>query len=85
MTNFPDIQLDEPFIAQKEYSSNIVDVVQIDDNVSMKRLAVFCQLGSNPSFKYYITVMSGDAYTVNWTNEDITNAVKAFFASNSGA
>jgi hypothetical protein len=47
----------------------------------MKRLAVFCQLGTNPSFKYWVMVMQGDNYTVDWTNEDIVNAIQAFFAT----
>jgi hypothetical protein len=26
-------------------------------------------------------VMQGDNYTVDWTNEDIVNAIQAFFAT----
>lgn len=81
MPAFPDVQLDAPFVAQQEYSADVVDVIQIDDNVAMKRLNVFCQLGTNPSFKYWVPVMSGDSYTVDWTNEDITNAIKAYFST----
>jgi hypothetical protein len=80
MADFPDVQLAAPYVAQQEYSADVVDVLQIDDNVAMKRLAVFCQLGTNPSFKYWVTVMQGDNYTVDWTNEDIVNAIQAFFA-----
>jgi hypothetical protein len=79
MPSFPDVQLATPYVAQQEYSSDVVDVIQIDDNVAMKRLSVFCQLGENPSFKYWVTVMQGDDYTVDWTNQDIEEAVKSFF------
>jgi hypothetical protein len=81
MPAFPDVQLDAPFVAQQEYSADVVDVIQIDDNVAMKRLNVFCQLGANPSFKYWVPVMSGDNYTVDWTNDDIINAIKAYFST----
>lgn len=82
MSTFPDVQLNAPFVAQQEYSADVVDVIQIDDNVANKRLAVFCQLGSDPSFKYWVVVMQGDSYTVNWTNDDIINAIKNFFNNN---
>lgn len=80
-TDFPEVILIEPYIAQHEYKSNVVDVVQIDDNVNTRNLRVLTQLGSNPSFKYWITVMSGDNYTVDWTNDDIVTAIDAFFVN----
>lgn len=79
MAAFPDVTLATPFIAQTEYKSDFVDVLQIDDNVEGKTLRAFCQLGENPSFKYWVEVMSGDNYTVDWTNQDVENAIKAFF------
>jgi len=81
MAAFPDVILPAPYIAQTEFSSDFVDVLQIDDNVQGKSLRAFCQLGANPSFKYWITVMSGDDYTVDWTNEDVSNAILAYFAT----
>ena len=81
MAAFPDVTLPEPYVAQTAYSSNIVDVLQIEDDVQGKSLRAFCQLGDNPSFKYWITVMSGDDYTVDWTNEDVENAILAYFAA----
>lgn len=81
MAAFPDVQLSAPFIAQTEYSSDTVDVLQIDDNTVNKTLRAFCQLGTDPSFKYWVTVMSGDDYTVDWTNQDVTDAIEAFFTN----
>jgi hypothetical protein len=80
-TEFPDVTLAVPYIAQTEYSSDLVDVIQIDDNVTARNLRVFVQLGADPSFKYWITVASGDDYTVDWTNEQITAAITAFFVN----
>lgn len=77
---FPDITLSADYVAQTEYKSNAVQIIQIDDNTGGKNLRTFVQLGDNPSFKYWITVMSGDDYTVDWTNDQVTAAVKAFFA-----
>jgi hypothetical protein len=79
--DFPEVVLIEPYVAQREYASNIVDVVQIDDNVTARSLRVLTQLGANSSFKYWITVMSGDNYTVDWTNDDIVTAIDAFFVN----
>lgn len=81
MPAFPDVTLATPFIAQTEYKSDFVDVLQISDDVVGKNLRAFCQLGTNPSFKYWVTVMSGDDYTVNWTNDDVTAAIEAFFVN----
>lgn len=81
MAAFPDVTLSAPYIAQTEYSSDLVDVLQIDDNTAQKTLRAFCQLGANPSFKYWITVMSGDDYTVDWTNADVTAAIEAYFVN----
>ena len=80
-TDFPDVTLATPYIAQTEYSSDLVDVLQIDDNVTARNLRAFVQLGNNPSFKYWITVASGDDYTVDWTNEQVTVAIEAFFVN----
>lgn len=81
MAAFPDVTLTTPYIAQTEYKSDLVDVLQIEDNTVGKTLRAFCQLGDNPSFKYWITVMSGDDYTVDWTNADVTAAIQAYFVN----
>ena len=75
MAAFPDVTLSTPYIAQTEYKSDLVDVLQIEDNTAGKSLRAFCQLGDNSSFKYWVTVMSGDDYTVDWTNADVTAAM----------
>ena len=80
MQAFPDIQLAAPYVAQTEYKSQTVLTLQIDDNVANKSLRAFCQLGDNPSFKYWIEVMSGDDYTVDWTNAQVAAAIQAYFA-----
>lgn len=80
MAAFPDVVLANPYVAQQEYSSNNVVVLQIEDNVTGRSLRAFTQLGTNNSFKYWVPVMSGDNYTVNWTNDDVTAAIQAYFA-----
>jgi hypothetical protein len=80
-TEFPDVILDTTYVAQTEYNSDTVNVLQIDDNVTTRNLRVFVQLGDDASFKYWIPVASGDAYTVDWTNAEITVAIKAFFVN----
>ena len=81
MAAFPDVTLSTPYIAQTEYSADLVDVLQIEDNTAGKSLRAFCQLGANPSFKYWVPVQSGDDYSVNWTNADVTAAIQAFFVN----
>lgn len=82
MTNqFPDVVLDTEFVAQTQYASDIVNVLQIDDNVTARTLRAFVQLGDNPIFKYWIDVASGDDYTVDWTNEEVSQAIKNFFVA----
>jgi hypothetical protein len=77
---FPTITLSKDYVAQTEYKSNTVQTLQIDDKTDAKTLRTFVQLGDNASFKYWITVMSGDDYTVDWTNDQVAAAVQAFFA-----
>ena len=79
MATFPDVTLAAPYIAQTEYKSDFVDVLQIADDVINKRLKAFCQLGTNPSFKYWIDVLNPDNYTVDWTNEMVESAIKNYF------
>ena len=80
MPAFPDVTLATDYVAQTEYKSNTVNVLQIEDRVDDKSLRAFVQLGDDNSFKYWIPVMSGDDYTVNWTNDDVTAAIQAYFA-----
>lgn len=81
MADFPDVILATPYIGQAEYKSDVVDILQISDDVAGKNLRAFCQLGANPDFKYWVPVLSGDNYTVHWTNETVTNAVRAYFVN----
>lgn len=81
MADFPDVILTTPYIGQTEYKSDVVDILQISDDVAGKNLRAFCQLGTNPSFKYWVPVQSGDDYNVNWTNQTIIDAVNAFFVN----
>lgn len=81
MAAFPDVTLATPFIAQTEYKSDVVDVLQISDDVIGKNLRAFCQLGTDPSFKYWVTVMTGDEYTVDWTNDNVATAIEAYFTN----
>jgi len=81
MAAFPDVTLSTPYVAQTEYKSDLVDVLQIEDNTAGKSLRAFCQLGDNTSFKYWVEVMSGDNYTVDWTNADVTAAIQAYFTN----
>lgn len=80
MPAFPDVTLATDYVAQTEYKSNTVKVLQIEDQVEDKSLRAFVQLGDDNSFKYWVPVMSGDSYTVDWTNADVTAAIQAFFA-----
>ncbi len=79
MPAFPDVTLPTDYVAQTEYKSNNVQVLQIEDQVDNKSLRAFVQLGDNQSFKYWINVMQGDNYTVNWTNDDVTQAILMYF------
>lgn len=81
MPAFPDVILSTPYIAQVEYKSDLVDILQIADDVAGKSLRAFCQLGTDPSFKYWVPVLSGDSYTVDWTNQTVIDAVNAFFVN----
>jgi hypothetical protein len=78
---FPDVTLSTAYVAQQAYSSADVTVLQIDDNAANKTLRTFVQLGADPSFKYWIPVTSGDEYSVDWTNAQVTAAIQAFFAA----
>jgi len=81
MSTFPVVVLSQPYVAQTEYKDSDVFILQVEDNVTQKSLRAFCQLGTNLSFKYWVQVMSGDNYNVNWTNDDVVNAVKAYFVN----
>lgn len=80
MPAFPDVTLAAPYVGQTAYESDTVHVLKVDDDVEGKNLRAFVQLGDNPSFKYWVPVASGDDYTVDWTNDQVTAAIQAFFA-----
>ena len=50
--SFPAITLPSDYVAQQEYKSNAVQILQIDDNTAAQTLRAFAQLGDNASFKY---------------------------------
>ena len=79
--SFPAVHLSSPYIAQLQYESTEVFTLQIEDNVANRTLRAFCQLGSDGAFKYWVPVMSGDNYTINWTNDDVANAITAYFTN----
>lgn len=85
MAAFPDVTLSTEYIAQQEYGSTNVVIIQIADDVVGQSLRAFTQLGDNPSFKYWVPVMSGEDYTVNWTNDDVVAAVQAYFVNTPAA
>lgn len=79
--NFPTVNLPQEFEAQQRYAAQTVHTLKIDDDVVLKTLTVYVQLGDNPSFKYWIQVLNPETYTVDWTNEMIANAIQEYFAS----
>jgi len=81
MASFPDVTLSTAYVAQQAYSSTDVKVLQIADDVDGKSLRVFCQLGDNPSFKYWVPVLSGEDYTTAWTNDTVDAAITAYFVN----
>jgi hypothetical protein len=74
------IILPAPYVGQVAYSSNQVFILQIDDNVANRTVRAFCQLGDNPSFKYWVPVSSGDDYTMDWTDDQVQAAILAYFS-----
>ena len=81
VTEFPDVILDTEYVAQTEYKSNVVNVLQIDDNVTDRNLRAYVQLGDNAIFKYWVPVASGEDYTVDWTNDQVATAIENFFST----
>ena len=81
MPAFPDVTLAAPFVGQVAYQSDTVKVLKVDDDVEGKNLRAFVQLGDNPSFKYWVPVASGDTYSVDWTNDEVTAAIEAYFVN----
>lgn len=79
--SFPEVTLSTPYVAQQQYAATDVFTLQIEDNVEGRTLRAFCQLGTDPSFKYWVPVMSGDSYTVSWTNDDVAAAITAYFTA----
>lgn len=77
--SFPQVTLQQEYEAQSRYAATVVHTLQIEDSVDTRTLRAFVQLGDNPSFKYWITVQQGDAYSVDWTNQDVANAITNFF------
>ncbi len=77
--SFPTITLAQEVEAQQRYAAQTVHTLKIDDDVELKTLTVYVQLGDNPSFKYWVQVLNPETYTVDWTNEMIANAITARF------
>ena len=78
-TEFPDVFLEQPYVAQVEYKSRQVHILQIDDSVNDRTLRAYVQLGDDPIFKYWVPIASGADYTVDWTNAQVTAAIENFF------
>lgn len=74
------ITLDKEYVAQQEFKSNQAQVILIDDDLQSKRMKVLVEIGGNNSFRYWVYVLDESNYTLDWTDEMITNAVKNYFA-----
>jgi hypothetical protein len=68
-------------VAQQKYQDDKVTILKIDDDDTNNMLRVHVRLGNNESFKYWITVQSGEGYSENWTNQQVSDAIIAFFGA----
>lgn len=81
MASYPDVILPAPYVGQTTYQSNDVKILQVADDVVAQTVNAFCQLGLNPSFKYWVPVMTPENYDPDWTNDTVTAAVLAYFVN----
>ena len=81
MASYPDVILPAPYVGQTEYQSNDVKILQVADDVNAKTVTAFCQLGVNPSFKYWVPVMTPENYDPDWNNDTVVKAVQVYFVN----
>ena len=81
MASYPDVILPAPYVGQTTYQSNVVKILQVADDVVAQTVNAFCQLGDNPSFKYWVQVMTPADYDPNWNNDTVAAAVQAYFVN----
>jgi uncharacterized iron-regulated membrane protein len=76
------ITLTQSFVAQQAFSSAQVEVLKNEDDPKNGKLRTLVELGGNASFHFWIDVYTGpETYNSNWTDTDVANAVKAWFAA----
>jgi hypothetical protein len=71
------VALDNEYVVQ--YASSVVSILRVEDEPEIQKLSVVVQLGNKPQYRYTIEVLTGEAYTPEWTNETITNSIKNYF------
>ena len=78
---YPDVNISAPYIGQTAYEASVVQIMQVADDVNAKTVTAFCQLGGNPSFKYWVPVMTPENYDPDWNNDTVVKAVQVYFVN----
>lgn len=78
---YPEVVLAAPYVGQTAYEASVVQILQVADDVDAKTVNAFCQLGTNPSFKYWVTAMTAENYDPDWNNDTVVKAVQAYFVN----
>lgn len=71
------VALDNEYVVQ--YASSVVSILRIEDEPETQTLSAVVQLGDKPQYRYTIEVLTGEAYTPEWTNEIVANSIKNYF------
>lgn len=78
---YPEVILSAPYVGQTAYEASVVQIMQVADDVNAKTVNAFCQLGLNPSFKYWVPVMTAENYDPDWNNDTVVKAVTEYFVN----
>lgn len=78
---YPSVNLSAPYVGQTAYEASVVQILQVADDVNAKTVTAFCQLGLNPSFKYWVPVMTPENYDPDWNNDTVVKAVQVYFVN----
>ena len=79
--SYPDVIIPVAYIGQTAYESTDIKILQVSDDVVARTVKAFCQLGDNPSFKYWVEVMNNETYNPDWSNDTVNAAVLAYFVN----
>lgn len=75
------LTLKTPVVVRPQVTSTTLEILEIQENLKEKTVKAFVKYCDNPYTVDWITVLEGEDYIIDWTQEDVDGKVISHFES----